>query len=136
MSTSGDTVARLVGRVQDQAISTFASSTDELFTALDEGRPLDPPAMVPQIRQAIAGMRALMDEAEAMVERAGEVTSRRAPAQLWIFPQLGFFCCERYLLPNRRAQPLAAHLRLDACFEKLHFVTFGRASGFVPYETA
>ncbi len=63
MVTASKTVSSIVGRVHNQA-QEFALSTDELFLALDEERPVVTATMVPPIREAIAGMRAVLDEME------------------------------------------------------------------------
>jgi hypothetical protein len=67
MTTAGDTVARLTTKVYKQA-DIFAQATTELFLALDEERPVDPPTMIPQTRQAIATMRRVLDEAEQTLD--------------------------------------------------------------------
>ena len=63
MSTSANHIARIVESVHLSA-DAFASASDPLFLSLDAGKPVEPPKMVPPIRQAIANMRHVLDEAE------------------------------------------------------------------------
>ncbi len=66
-TSKGEPISKLVGKV-DAASYAFSISTNDLFTALDEGRPVEPSSMCPPIRESIANMRAVLDEAETALD--------------------------------------------------------------------
>ncbi len=66
-TSAGAPISRFTTLIDEQAYK-FSIAIDPLFTALDEEEPVVPATMVPPIREAIAGMRAVLEEAEKTLD--------------------------------------------------------------------